>query len=105
MAIEEQPWCKLVAPIKRQPPDNGQLKLNVDVVVFSELNRIGIGAVVRDEKGTIIWAWSKVMAVEYSPLVTELLALRDALELVNDLGLVIGVVEMDSRIQSRQLTT
>ncbi|XXG86241.1 hypothetical protein AAC387_Pa11g1173 [Persea americana] len=42
------------------PPPTGVVKLNVDGVIFENVQKAGVGAVLRDEKGNVIMALSKI---------------------------------------------
>ena len=48
------------------------------------------------QKGEVVLACSKMLVAECNALTVEFLALREALELVSDLGLVVGSMETDS---------
>lgn len=50
-------------------------KLNSDVAIRRETLMVGLGAVIRDDKGRVIMALSKPLAGNFSAEISELLAL------------------------------
>lgn len=63
-----------------KPPSTGFLKLNVDGVMFSDLHRVSVGVVLRDDKGDIVIAASKMENEVVDPEDIELLAIFKDLE-------------------------
>ncbi|GMN21286.1 hypothetical protein TIFTF001_050117 [Ficus carica] len=78
------------------PPQLGYLKLNVDASVSPGSNHIGIGAVIRDEKGRILGAMAKSMERTFSPFLAECIALREGLMLAKELESATLMVETDA---------
>ncbi|GMN35433.1 hypothetical protein TIFTF001_048455, partial [Ficus carica] len=78
------------------PPQSGYLKLNVDASVSPESDHIGIGAVIRDEKGRILGAMAKSVEGTFSPFLDECIALREGLMMAKELESVTLVVETDA---------
>ncbi|GMN40729.1 hypothetical protein TIFTF001_009947 [Ficus carica] len=78
------------------PPQSGYLKLNVDASVSPESDHIGIGAVIRDEKGRILGAMAKSVEGTFSPFLAECIALREGLMMAKELESVTIVVETDA---------
>ncbi|GMN72596.1 hypothetical protein TIFTF001_054756 [Ficus carica] len=78
------------------PPQLGYLKLNVDASVSPRSDHIGIGAVIRDEKGRILGAMAKSMEGTFSPFLAECIALREGLMLAKELESATLVVETDA---------
>lgn len=56
------------------PPDQGSLKLNVDGAVFATQKTVGVGAVLRGEKGGVIFSTCKKEHEINDPIEIELLA-------------------------------
>ncbi|GMN41345.1 hypothetical protein TIFTF001_010577 [Ficus carica] len=77
------------------PLQSGYLKLNVDASVSTESDHIGIGAVIRDEKGIILGAMAKSVEGTFSPFLAECIALREGLMMAKELERVTLVVETD----------
>ncbi|GMN47032.1 hypothetical protein TIFTF001_016222 [Ficus carica] len=67
------------------PPQPGYLKLNIDASVFPGSDHIGIGAAIRDEKGSILRAVAKSVEGSFSPLLVECLALREGLSFAKEI--------------------
>ncbi|GMN50671.1 hypothetical protein TIFTF001_019832 [Ficus carica] len=78
------------------PPQSGYLKLNVDASVSPGSDHIGVGAVIRDEKGRIIGAVAKSMEETFSPFLTEFIAIREGLMIAKELESVTLMVETDA---------
>ena len=85
-----------VGPENWSPPQSGCLKLNVDASVLPGVDHIGIGAVLRDEKGIILGAVAKSLEGSFSPFLAECIALREGLIFAKDLNLGPIVVETDA---------
>ena len=56
----------------------------------------GVGGLIRDDECDVIWPCSKVLVADFGALTAQLLAEREAVELVDNLGLVVRNVENDS---------
>ena len=78
------------------PPRPGYLKLNIDASVFPGSDRIGIGAAIRDEKGSILGAMAKSLEGSFSPFLAECLALREGLSFAKEIECVNLEVETDA---------
>ncbi|GMN68764.1 hypothetical protein TIFTF001_037815 [Ficus carica] len=78
------------------PPQSGYLKLNIDASVSSGSDHIGIGAVIRDEKGRILGAMAKSVEGTFSPFLAECIALREGLMMAKELESFTLVVETDA---------
>ncbi|KAF5455283.1 hypothetical protein F2P56_024878 [Juglans regia] len=85
------------------PPPRGFLKLNVDGVVFSDVRKAGVGVVLRDDKGKLVMATSKIENEVDNPSTIELLALLRGLQLVVYLGFSKLVVESDCMLLVQEL--
>ncbi|PON84640.1 Ribonuclease H-like domain containing protein [Trema orientale] len=64
--------------------------------MFTEMGYTGIGGIVRDYTGKVVFAGSVKILGSFDPLTAELLALREGLVLVSNFGLQIHVLESDS---------
>ena len=78
------------------PPQPGYLKLNIDASVFPSSNHIGIGAAIRDDKGSFLGAMAISVVGSFSPFVAECLALREGLRFAKEIECVDIVVETDA---------
>ncbi|GMN74812.1 hypothetical protein TIFTF001_052466, partial [Ficus carica] len=67
------------------PPQPGCFKLNIDASVIPGSDHIGIGAVIRDEKGSILGAMARSVGGSFSPFVAECLALREGLRFAKEI--------------------
>lgn len=61
------------------PPLSGELKLNLDGALFEEQNRYGVGLVVRDEKGLLVEARTKLFVGTVQPEIAEAVGFKEAL--------------------------
>lgn len=95
VAIDEQQRSAPEEIAKWSPPEKDTLKLNVDATLFHDVGHIGVGALVRDDMENVVWACSKMLVVDCNAFIIELLALREALELANDVGLLVSCIESD----------
>lgn len=87
-------------PIVQQwrPPDSHCYKVNFDVAVFHELNRAGIGVIVRDCGGAALGAVSSSIPLAQSVANVEALACLRAVKFALEIGLTRVVFEGDSAI-------
>uniref|UniRef100_A0A803NJ60 Reverse transcriptase domain-containing protein n=1 Tax=Cannabis sativa TaxID=3483 RepID=A0A803NJ60_CANSA len=85
--ISESPW---------RPPDFGSLKMNVDAVVDSTNNIIGVGAVIRNCEGVVIAGFSKPLIGNFASHEMEAKAIFHSLVWATQLGLQLGHVETDA---------
>ena len=75
----------------------GVLKCNVDGAVFSDSTHMGVGCVIRKDRGEIIQAMSNLIASCLEPAEAEALALREALSWIHRLKLSKVIIEMDCK--------
>lgn len=54
-------------------PNPGELKLNVDGVIFSDQNRTGVGCVLQDERGSVLMGATKREELRGDPLEIDLM--------------------------------
>ncbi|XP_042983206.1 uncharacterized protein LOC122312616 [Carya illinoinensis] len=86
-----------------QPPPEGVLKLNIDGALFSDQCKAGVGAVLRDNEGDVIFAASKSEPdIAYS-LEIEFLTILRGLQLCMSLGITKLRVESDSLLVVQEL--
>ena len=71
-------------------------KLNYDAALFSDLGRIGVGAVIRNENGEVMVAMIACGLAVQASEEAELLACRRALEFVVDAGFYRLIIEGDN---------
>ena len=64
--------------VKWSKPSPGMLKCNVDAAIFSEHQTIGLGVILRNEFGSVVGCYSKVVNGVSSPKEAEALGLREA---------------------------
>ncbi|KAF5472443.1 hypothetical protein F2P56_009162 [Juglans regia] len=70
-----KPRSEILKFYKWNPPSAGSLKLNVDAATFPGWDKAGVGAVLRDEKGRILMAFSRVEILLEGSESLELLAI------------------------------
>ncbi|XP_075658885.1 uncharacterized protein LOC142628727 [Castanea sativa] len=80
----------------RKPPPSSVYKLNFDAAVFSDLDRTGVGAIIRDEHGQVMAAMTASGPPVRSSMEAELLACRRSLEFVVDAGFNKLIIEGDN---------
>ncbi|KAK3194327.1 hypothetical protein Dsin_025637 [Dipteronia sinensis] len=85
-------------PIKEawQSPPVGTLKLNTDASVFQGRDVFEIEAIIRNDKGEVIIALSKLASGGFSVEVCEAIALREGLWLAKQHGLKVDWVKVDA---------
>ena len=75
------------ASVEWKPPPPGSFKVNVDGALFSRSKQVGVGVMVRDEKGSVIAAMSRKLDLPLGALETEAKALEIGVSFVEDVGL------------------
>lgn len=86
------------ASIVWKPPPPGSFKVNVDGALFSRSKQVGVGVMVRDEKGSVIAAMSRKLDLPFGALETEAKALEIGVCFAEDVGLRDVVFEGDSQL-------
>ena len=98
-------YCNAIACyfLKQQPPDVGWVapplefyKINVDGATTGERNMSCAGVVIRDYRGLVIAASSKVLNGAYVVEVTEALAIEEGVRLAKELELPQVIIKSDS---------
>ena len=89
--------------LKQQPPDVGWMapppeyyKINIDGAIVGERSMSYAGVVIRDSRGLVIVAGSKVLNGAYVAEVTEALAVEEGIRLAKELELLQVIIEYDS---------
>ena len=72
------------------------VKVNFDGVVFGELNKSGVGVVIRDNNGAVLASCSEKMSQAYKAEETEALAARKTLMFAHELGFQRIILEGDA---------
>lgn len=78
-----------------KPPSIGFLKLIMDGAMLSNLHKIGVEAILRDEKLDIVMAASKVENEVANPKDIELLTIFKGLQLCADMGIQKLIIDSD----------
>jgi len=82
--------------LKWVPPPQGWFKANVDVAIFKETNKAGIGVVVRDSQGWVLATLlEKVEGVQDAEVI-EALAIRQAIKFAIETSFSCVIIESDS---------
>jgi ribonuclease HI/exonuclease III len=77
-------------------PPNGIFKVNWDAALLKDHSGIGIGAIIRDEFGSVIAALSRTVNARMDPVTAEATAALHAVELCRDVGVQDLILEGDS---------
>ena len=81
-----------------KPPPCPKLKVNFNRTVFREIQRVGVGVIVRDAEGRVCAFMVESFHLPFSVTIVEVLATKKALQLANDLGFHSIILEGDSKI-------
>ncbi|XP_042962497.1 uncharacterized protein LOC122296769 [Carya illinoinensis] len=87
------------------PPQAGALKLNTDGAIFQDQCSSGVGMVLRDEGGQVIFTTSKPKHEVTDPMEIKFLAVLRGLQVCLPLGITELEVELDSLLVVQELTT
>ena len=79
-----------------QAPQAGFVKVNFNGAVFGELNKSGVGVVIRDNNGAVLVSCSEKLTQAYKAEETETLAARKALMFAHELGFQRVILEGDA---------
>ncbi|KAK9993430.1 hypothetical protein SO802_023133 [Lithocarpus litseifolius] len=79
-----------------QPPPSSVYKLNFDAAIFAELDRTGVGAIIRNEHGQVMAAMTASGPKVSSSEEAELLARRRSMEFAVDAGFTKLIIEGDN---------
>ena len=83
--------------VKWSKPSPGMLKCNVDATIFSKHQTIGLGVILRNEFGSVVGCYSKVVNGVSSPKEAEALGLREAARWLLELRVSNVIVELDAK--------
>ncbi|KAL0015448.1 hypothetical protein SO802_002517 [Lithocarpus litseifolius] len=86
-----------------KPPDTNTCKTNFDRTMFEDLNKAGIGVVVRNSKGEVMAAMSEKIIMPPSVFILETIAIRRAVHLIHELFLPSSMFEGDSKVSIKAL--
>lgn len=103
LEFQKAKWCIEGAPVSKTPghtnwciPDEGALKLNVDATLFNELSFMGVGIIIRNDRGVVLATQSIKIIGKFNPLTVELCAIRAGLVFPSKMGICVKFVENDS---------
>ena len=85
------------------PPSLPWYKVNMDATVFSNLQTVGIGVIIRDHEGSVVAALSQHLRLPLAPLEAEAKAMDVAASFAWDMGIRDMVFETDSKVVSGAL--
>ena len=94
------------APVVQQwrPPDSHCFKVNFDAAVFRDLNKAGLGVIVRDCGGAVLGALSSSIPLAQSVADVEALACLKVVKFALEIGLTRVIFEGDSAVIISALT-
>ncbi|XP_074327164.1 uncharacterized protein LOC141665080 [Apium graveolens] len=81
-----------------QKPPVGWVKINIDAATFMQDNSIGIGGVIRDDRGDFVRAMCQQVEGLWQPREAEAITLRELLSWTKKYGFVRCVFETDSKL-------
>ena len=80
------------------PPPEYVFKINVDGALFADQKVVGVGVIIKDEKGKLEAAMSKKILVPVGPVEAEAVAYEQGLLFARDIGIHNFIIEGDSLI-------
>ena len=80
------------------PPMFPWYKVNVDAAIFSQLDIIGVGVIIRDHLGSVVVALSKRLPFPLDPLEAEAKAMDEATDFAWDIGVRDVIFESNSML-------
>ncbi|KAK7859443.1 hypothetical protein CFP56_005898 [Quercus suber] len=80
-----------------KPPPRSKLKINFDGSVFNEVQRAGVGAIVRDAEGSVLASMAESFHLPFSIAAVEVIAAMKTIQFAKDLGLTSFILEGDSK--------
>jgi predicted TIM-barrel fold metal-dependent hydrolase len=72
--------------VRWQKPPVGIMKINWDAALHKENKHMGVGVVIRDDKGDVVVALSKIVPYIVDPLTAETVAVWHAARLACEMG-------------------
>jgi ribonuclease HI len=99
MKIEDKTVRALVGPLPLwTKPHLGVWKINWDAAISKEMDRMGVGVVIRDAAGLVMAARTKVILYITDPTAAEALAVWEAVVLAREVGASQILLEGDSSV-------
>ena len=83
--------------VKWLPPPMGWLKVNFDGAIFKEKNLVGIGCIIRNDKGLVMAAFTQFISLPTSVKTVEVLAVRSTIGFAKELSLDQIILEGDPK--------
>ena len=78
------------------PPPENSLKINFDGALFKDINKAGLGVIIRDNQGQVLASLSEQVQLPCSDDLVEAIAAARAIALAHDLSLSNYILEGDS---------
>ena len=72
--------------------------MNFDGAMFREIQRVGMGVIVRNAKGCVLASMAETFHLPFSVAIVEVIAEKKALQFAKDIGLSSIILEGDSKI-------
>nr|POE77153.1 putative ribonuclease h protein [Quercus suber] len=88
----------IIRTVKWSPPPPGWLKINFDGAIFSSKGLAGLGAIIRNDKGLVMAAYTQSIPLPTSVEMVEVLAARSAIGFLRELHFDQVIVEGDSEV-------
>ena len=92
---------RVTPPLTRvawHPPPDGCLKINFDGATFNDINKAGLGVVIRDSFGQVLASLSEQIQLPFSSDLVEAMATARALSFVAEFGFSRFILEGDSKL-------
>ncbi|KAK2646057.1 hypothetical protein Ddye_021252 [Dipteronia dyeriana] len=80
------------------PPDDRWYKVNTYAAISSDEMKMGLGIIIRDNKGAVMASSAQYLNAGYSPQVAEAMAIFRGLQFAVDTGLVPCMIESDAQV-------
>nr|POE71779.1 hypothetical protein CFP56_31880 [Quercus suber] len=81
-----------------KPPPDSKAKVNFNGAVFREMQRAGVGVIVRNAEGCVLASMAETFHLPFSVAAVEVIAAKKALQFARDIGLSSIILEGDSKI-------
>ena len=78
------------------PPPANSLKINFDGALFKDINKVGLGVIIRDNHGQVLASLSEQIQLPCSSNLVEAIATARAISFAHDLSLSNYILEGDS---------
>ena len=80
------------------PPPTNSLNINFDGALFKDINKAGLGVVIRNDHGQVLASLSEQIQLPFSPDLVEAIAAARAISLTHELSLSNYILEGDSDV-------